>query len=481
MDSNMTSLRNLANGTQAGLARKDAVHVSNGTATMTSVITITKGVTIDCPGGSCVITLSSTAFDGQPDATAIGNSSVVFPCASCENIKIDGFTFDGSNSQDIFLLLEGASGISGTKAYCCYIVSNNKFKNGSTTSSEGIITASAANGNGELRGVISHNTFDRTNILLRIFSNNDTGEAANTAFNGPMKFDGTGLGSLDTLFFEDNTITFSSSYTGNNPGWTETGQGGRLVQRYNTFDFTNATTPQELNDMHGFQGWPGGNTGTVVSERYGNTYTGFNGFRCIDFRGGAGIFINNLITASGGGCDVEVYGESATNFCPAFISPTPSNYNPLILGYFLNNTVNGTEKPAINGFGGSFACTIAENNGNALNTVGLSSQGGWWNLNTGSCISSACTQGIGRGTTAPTGTCTLGTGYWVASTATPTVSSSVIQNGTFDQCSATNTWTQYWKAATYPHPLVTAGPAPQIGVQINGGVTVTGGVSVGKP
>lgn len=458
MDSNMTSLRNLINGTQAGLQRKDTINVSAGSATVSSTITITKGVTIQGAGiGSSIITASTTVFDGQPDSTAIGNSGSIFPCANCENIKIDGFTIDGNNTQDIFILLEGASGISGTKAYCCFIVSNLTLKNSSPSSTQGVITATNGNGNGQLRGVITHILFDRTNVYLRAFSNNDTAEASNTAFNGPMKFDGTGLGTTNCLFIEDSTIQFSSSYTGNNPGWSETGQGACLVQRYLSFNFTNVTTPQELNDVHGFQGWPGGNTGTVMSERYGLTYTGFNGFRWFDIRGGAVMVHNNILTAPGGGPDVEVYGESATNFCPASIAPTPVNYNPLLLAYFFNNTSNGTEKPAINGFGGSFACTIAENNGNALGTVGSSSQGGWWNLNTGSCISSSCTQGIGRGTTAPTGTCTKGTGYWVASTATPTVNSAVIQTGKFYVCTATNTWTQFYTPAAYPHPVLASG------------------------
>lgn len=468
LDANGASVRNLLSGTQAGYTRNDTINVGAGTVTMTSAWTVTKGVKLIGAGaGSSIITLSGTQlFDAVPDATAISNSTLVSPYTGADIIKLTGFTLDGNNAQDQFITLEGASGISGTKPFCCYIISADTFKNGSPSSTQGAITAANGNGNGELRGVISGNTFDRINVYLRTFSNNDTGEAANTAFNGPMSFNGTGLGTSDELYFEGNTIQFSSSYTGNNPGWSETGQGARLVQRYNTFDFTNVTTPQELNDVHGFQGWPGGNTGTVASERYGNTYTGFEGFRCVDFRGGVGMIFNNVITAAGSGCDIEVYGESATNFCPASISPSPTNYNPLILVWFFNNTVKGVEKPATNGFGGSFACTIAENNGNALSTVGASSQGSWWNLDTTNCTSSACTQGIGRGTTAPTGSCTKGTGYWVASTATPTTNSTVSQNAQFYVCTATNTWTNFYTPYTYPHPLLGSSaplaPAPSL-------------------
>ncbi len=45
----------------------------------------------------------------------------------------------------------------------------------------------------------------------------------------------------------------------------------RIVMRYNTFNFANATCA-EYWDIHGFQNWPGnGQTGTMVVEYYGNT------------------------------------------------------------------------------------------------------------------------------------------------------------------------------------------------------------------
>ena len=87
--------------------------------------------------------------------------------------------------------------------------------------------------------MIYHNIFDRCNIILRLFSNDDTQEWANPAFNQ------LAYGTEDNLYFEDNTIMYSSSYGGDNPGWIETGQGGRLVARYNTWNLANATTPQD--------------------------------------------------------------------------------------------------------------------------------------------------------------------------------------------------------------------------------------------
>jgi hypothetical protein len=51
--------------------------------------------------------------------------------------------------------------------------------------------------------------------------------------------------------------------------------------------------------------------------------------------------------------------------------------------------------------------------------------------------------GIGRGTTKPTGTCTVGTGYWVNSEPTASVDPNVLQNGILYKCTAANTWTAY--------------------------------------
>ena len=129
------------------------------------------------------------------------------------------------------------------------IIGDNKFQNTNPSSSTlvGAVIQSNADSNGQVSGVIYHNTFDRCNIILRIFSNDDTRESSNTAFN---QFS---YSSEDNLYFEDNTIMYSSYKLADNPGWIESGQGGRVVGRYNTWNLANATTPQEIWDIHGFQ------------------------------------------------------------------------------------------------------------------------------------------------------------------------------------------------------------------------------------
>jgi hypothetical protein len=413
-------------------ARGDTILVPEGNCTWASRVTLTKGVTLTGAGvGSTVITSSggTILLAVEPDATAIANE---------ENIAISGFTFDGAGASSIMLRIQGASGISGTKPYRYLIVHHNKFQNANNTSSSAVIE-SGANENGQIRGVIYSNTFDRCNIILRIFSNNDTDEWSNTAFNQ------LAYGTGDNLFFEDNTIMFSSSYgvADSNPGWTETGQGGRLVVRYNTWNFENAARQQEIWDIHGFQGWNGtpdsGNTGTMQTEYYGNTITNAGTYRWIDHRATWGLFHNNVLTGTGGN-SIELYGMSAGAACASNISPTPS-YIPIVNNtYFINNSKNGTVLTAEDGGGIAYmSCTPAEN----VN---------WWNYNA-SCTASSCAAGVGRGTTAPTGTCTTGTAYWVASTATPTTDSAVLQVGHLYKCTSTNTWTNYYTPYTYPHPL----------------------------
>ena len=412
--------------------RNGTVNVPSGSCTWSSPVNISTGLTLTGGGaGATIITSSggSQLITTTPDATSISNG---------DNIKITNFTFDGGGSSVILIDISGASGVSGTKPYRNILIGDNTFQNHNPSSSVqvGAVIQSDANGNGQIRGVIYRNTFDRCNIILRLFSNNDTTEWANTAFNN------LAFGTSDNLYFEDNTIKFSSAYAGDNPGWTEIGQGGRVVMRYNTWNLANANTPQEVWDIHGFQNWTGavnsGQTGSMVLEYYGNTLTNMGTYRWLNHRAGWNLTYDNVLTGSGGN-SMDLYGMSTAPSCPSQINPTPVGYNPVINNaYFWNNTRNGTNgtvavvKPPS-------GCTVTEN-------------ANFWNLNA-ACTASACAAGIGQGTVAPSGTCTTGVGFWKASTATATTSSAVIQNAAFYKCTAPNTWTNYYTAYTYPHPL----------------------------
>jgi hypothetical protein len=411
--------------------RKGTVLVPAGSCSWGSTLTLTYGITLTGAGvGSTVITSNITPLALHPDAIAIANG---------ENIKITGFTFDGNASADTLVELEGASGITGTRAYCCYIIGDNKFQNTSPSSSNGVFQAQP-NSNGQLRGVIYHNTFDRCNIIIRPFSNNDTGEWANTAFNN------FSYGSSDNLYFEDNTIQFSSSYSGNNPGWIESGQGGRIVGRFNTWNLANATTPQEVWDIHGFQNWNGtinsGQTSTMIVEYYDNILINMGTYRWINHRGSWGMFFDNTLTGSGGNSiEVNEYypGVPGGSGCPAQINPTPINYNPVVNNtYAFNNALNGSRNNMVPGIIGN-GCGIAENSN-------------YWNQQT----SFNGTVGVGRGTKASMpATCTSGVGFWVTDEGSWNTKLAANSSGRFYKCVSPNNWQLYFTPYTYPHPLRT--------------------------
>ena len=271
----------------AAAAREDTVVIPNGSANWgTNTLTITKGLTLKTANGrdSTIITTNATTvsnpvIDIVPDATARANNEI---------IRVEGFTFDGNNATNP----NGTNIIiHGDAVYLRHLaIGNCKFRNmpqGST----------AIYLRGQFRGVIYGNLFDRCDEILRNFGFDALSEWSSFTY---------AFGTFENLYFENNTITFSTASAGNGPGWCEIGQGGRVAARYNTWDFANvqSTANNEAQDIHGFQGWnvpPGhtGATGSMVTEWYGNTVLHGSGFRVINHRGGSGLFFNNIFSGAG--------------------------------------------------------------------------------------------------------------------------------------------------------------------------------------
>jgi hypothetical protein len=403
-------------------ARGDTVLVPAGTSAWGSELSITRGVRLRGNGiGSTIITRSGNLIAIAPDATGIANDEI---------IEVSGFTMDGNDSAGTLITVQGA-GATGAKSWNSIIIATNKLQDTGTTTGE---FASAIRTGGHLHGVIHSNTFDRCNVILVSLGSDDTDEWTNTAYNVQQ------YGTSNSLFFENNRIGWSTSGTWADPGWTETGHGAKLVLRYNDWNFDNVSSA-ELWDIHGWQNWNGtpdsGQTGTFVSEYYGNTVTNFpiSHYRWIDHRGGWGLFFNNVATGSDDNV-IDIYGVSSPGRCMSDVSPTPTYNGEITNSYFWNNSLNGTNVPAnLN----TASCGAAEN----VN---------WYNYN----ASFTGATGIGRGTATPSSTCTTGVGYWKASTATPTTDPAVIQAGAFYKATATDTWTAYYTPYTYPHPLAGA-------------------------
>lgn len=402
-------------------ARGDTIHVTagDGTETWPSTLNLTRGVALIGPGRSLLtVTVANTGLSISPDATAIANE---------ETIKVSGFTFDGNNASSVIVDIDGAGPLS-SKPFKRLVLIDNRFKNPSQSSSTVIYQR------GQVRGVVANNLFERPMILLRCFGNDDKIEHSNGNF--PLSY-----GTSDNLYYEDNTISWpTAGGAGGFAGWVECGQGGRIAMRYNTWAMQGAAGQDELWDVHGFQNWPNGQTGTMVVEYYGNTVTNKAGYRTLFHRGGWGLYHNNIMTGtSGSGSDVANHNAGcADDVDPTWVSPFGQTENV----YWWNFSNNGA----------NVDLAVYPNASNYNNDCPPLENMHWWKYNP-SCTASACTAGIGRGMTAPTGSCTPGTGYWVASTPTPTASPSVIQNGVLYRCDAMSQWAVYYTPYTYPHPL----------------------------
>ncbi len=401
-------------------ARGDTVLVPAGSSTWSSPLVLTKGINLSGAGrDATTLTGSGVLIAIAPDATAIANE---------ETIRVEGFTFDGNNTALNFITVAGAVA-SSSKPFKNLAIGNNRFRNsGTSTSGSGAVSIS-----GQARGAIFKNIFDRVNVVAKIMGNDDTTEWSSGRF--PFAY-----GNSDNLFFEDNVIQYSSAFSGQDPGWTETGQGARWCCRYNTWNMANANQ-QELWDIHGFQNWgSAGQTGTMISEYYGNTIINTSGYRWINHRGSWGLF---FISGSGAmSIEINQYqaGDTGGSGCTIAVPGASGVYiTEVNNSYVFNNTKGGS--------------VVNMGEGSIGNGCGVAENGGYWNFNPAFVGSN----GIGRGTTPPTGNCSVGAAYWVASTPTPTTNSAVIQSGTLYKCLTSNVWTLYYKPYTYPHPLQSGG------------------------
>ncbi len=405
-----------------------------GAATWINTLRLTRGIHLQGPGrDKLTITRGDAIIDIHPSPTALANH---------ELFKVSGFTFDlnmatMTNSAAIYVY-----GPTTAPILKHLIILNNRIQNDGSVPGSGTFAIKVK---GQVRGVIAKNDFDRCRFILSVMGH-DTMWSEWDEF-GPERAYGT----ADQLFFEDNTIHYSSTYSIPDAGWTEIGQSARVVMRYNSWDMTNAagsgTCPEW--DIHGMQNWESypptpGQTGTMIVEYYGNTISGGRGYRWANMRGGWGLFFNNIWTGTSApgieivnlqGCDSQTgHPGQADNV------------------YFWNNTGNRTEKKA-EIRSGSTAC---EPNPLTENTQ-------FYNLNDN--FNGTTQHGVGRGTGVPDFSCTNlpradangqqvgGDAYWVASPATPTVDPAIIQAGRLYKYIG-GVWTVYYTPYTYPHPLV---------------------------
>ena len=410
-------------------ARGDTVTVPAGTCTWSSSLTLIQGINLI--GAGAGNTVLKNIMGGanphiivQPDSTAISNE---------ETFQIASFTFDGNNGTGQAIMIYGAAD-TGTKPFKNLIIGHNTFQNFGAGPANGCIYT-----RGQIRGVIYNNIFDRCNFILRPLGSDTTTEWSNTAYNN------FSYGSADNLYFEDNTIKYSSPYTSTdtNGAMIQSEQGGRVVARFNLWDTTNLTVPGGMDsfwDVHGFQNYPGGQTGTMIVEYYDNMLSSPSSVnRLWNHRGSWGIFFDNTYTGPGTpNPNVDQYNGGCTNQ----IVPPSTNYDPEVNNtYVFNNVANGT--------------TVMSMIAGLANACGISENADWWNYNS----SFKGTTGIGRGLkSAIPATCTTGVAYWVTNEGSWNTTVSANTSGQFYKCISTNNWQLYYTPYAYPNPLRTAAP-----------------------
>lgn len=398
----------------------DEITVS-GNATWPSTLTITKGIKL-IGTSNPTITGKRRLISWQPDATAQ---------AAHATLEISNITFDADNATSAELQYAGLINVSTSSINHVYLVAhNNTFRN---TVGTGIFIR------GRCYGVASANVFDRIGIPIRNMGN-DYNSWTNEA---------QAYGTAENFFFEDNIIQFSSTWPAGTSGWLETGQGGRIVVRYNTWDETNAAAPGEFWDIHGLQNPQISNPptncegySTMVSEYYGNKIINqVNAYRWMYHRGGWLLMFNNTLTGN-----TSPYNGITQYYCNS-CQITGSFNQKAANTYAWKNLANGIEKPFLVSGTGSYPGCVSDP---------IVENSDFFNYNAGFNGET----GVGCGTLAARpNTCQIGVAYWATNQSCSELTGMVGKNpttpisGTLYKCTATNTWTAYYTPYQYPHPL----------------------------
>jgi hypothetical protein len=368
---------------------------------------MTKGVTLmGATNHTSIVNAGGTFFGG--------NTSYAFGTANRKIYRVSGFTINGGNPA---IWIFGTGNMYGLR------IDNNIFNNSSGAQ---VILLGEGSSQGDYYGVIDNNKFLGSQNYQAV-------ELYGKGLVNPWR--SSPKGQEENLFFEDNTINFSSMPSPDRACF-DTSSSASYVFRHNTI--TNCLT-----EGHSWTS----NGGTILIEYYENdttitdtSWNGANQFHHLE--SGEVIVFNNLFSYSGGAVNGSVIwlGEQACGSYPCLMQYGRMTGGALSPVYGWNNRWKGS---------GTKIDLAVGSNHNQQNRDWYTAVSA--NAQTSSTTPFNGTTGVGFGTLANRpSTCTTGAelGGGVGYFATD-----VGEQGVLYRCSATNSWTVHYAPYTYPHPL----------------------------
>ena len=406
----------------------DTITVSAGSATWSTQLSISKRITLQGNGIGKTVISAGTSGMSMIYVNLSSDSSTI--------LRISGFSFNMAGLASCGLSLKNGT----TNKVHNVRIDSNRFYNNNGRMIEG---------RGPIWGVIDNNIFDNIGHfkVADFYGNNNRADW--DKFQNDRDY-----GTVDNMYFEDNTVTSTTTVT-------STGQGGRYCLRFNTYDSSKFTLSGMLPlwDQHGNQ-WE--NYGNLMVEIYKNTIiAGTKGGYLADQRGGHGMIWGNNVSSTVSLSAVKVRDEfddvayPSKNNPGTYIARVSNSY------YWLNRKNTSTLLGAF----------IAQQSDDSCSQYCDPSYG----CKSGYCIENNVnfwvetasfkgTSGVGVGLlSARPATCTTGVGYWATDQGNWNKSGSGGQ-GVLYKCTSTNTWTEYYTPYTYPHPLRTGGNEPITGL-----------------
>ena len=260
-------------------ANGDTVVVPSGSATWSSTISISKGITLQGAGvGSTIITVAA-------------NPAISVSQINTYNFRLTGIRFESVSWS------RQAVRVNGSPANAIFRIDNCRFY------SSGDLTAITATGGG--RGLIDHCWFESNASPNEMIHNEAYGNGSNTGWTYAVT-----PGSDDALYVEANHFQFNAS---GNPAYfygasaMQNYYGARTVFRYNTNQMTQF-------DNHGTPGMRGGRWWECYSNRF-VTLGNANQDKYFALRAGSGVIFGNHHTGPNSStAGVVMYEEDSGSY-----------------------------------------------------------------------------------------------------------------------------------------------------------------------